>query len=38
MPRKLVTFECKYCNKTFDDYNECEEHEKRILEITVMLR
>lgn len=28
MPRKLVTFECKYCNKVFDDYNECEEHEE----------
>lgn len=28
MPRKLVTFECKYCNKAFDDYNECEEHEE----------
>ena len=28
MPRKLVTFECKYGNKTFDDYDECEEHEK----------
>lgn len=23
MPRKLITFECKYCDKTFDDYNKC---------------
>lgn len=20
MPRKLITFECKYCDKTFNDY------------------
>ena len=28
MPSKRVVYECKYCGKDFEIWDECEEHEK----------
>ena len=30
MPRAfpILVWKCEYCNKIFDDYNECKYHEK----------
>lgn len=28
MPSKKVMYECKYCGEEYQNYDECEEHEK----------
>ena len=28
MPSKKVMYECKYCGKEYQDYDECKEHEE----------
>lgn len=28
MPGKKVMYECKYCGEEYQNYDECEEHEK----------
>lgn len=28
MPSKIIGYKCKYCGRTYNDYNTCADHEK----------